>query len=57
MEPLAREDFVRQVTEGSKEVQPGEEVDPQDQGDEEVGQKGGRRLRGTGVVVFLYKDS
>ncbi|GFZ45943.1 hypothetical protein JCM24511_03676 [Saitozyma sp. JCM 24511] len=57
MEPLAREDFVRQVTEGSKEVQPGEEVDPQDQGDEEEGQKGGRRLRGTGVVVFLYKDS
>jgi hypothetical protein len=58
MEPLAREDFVRQVTEGSKEVQPGEEVDPQDQGhEEEEAQKGGRRLKGTGVVVFLYKDS
>jgi hypothetical protein len=55
---LGREDFVRQVTEGSKEVQPGEEVDPQDQGDEEEGgQKARRRLQGTGVVVFLYKDS
>jgi hypothetical protein len=52
MEPLARESFVKEVTEGSKERAPGEEED----GEEEEGSKG-RRLKGTGVVVFLYKDS
>lgn len=67
--PLGREDFVREVTEGSRE-EVGEEgkVEVQDEEDEEdvdgdregegvEGRRSGsRRLRGTGVVVFLYKD-
>lgn len=63
LEPLAREDFVREVTEGSKlnaEGQPEPEVtlgDDDDEDDEGVAAAGSSRLRGTGVVVFLYKDS
>lgn len=65
MEPLAREDFVREVTEGSQQALPGDEVDPQakeDSEDEEenaaaAASSSSRRLKGTGVVVFLFKDS
>ena len=59
--PLGREDFVREVTEGSRSRPDGEaEVNVED-GDEEE-QNGGRDgtgggLKGTGVVVFLFKDS
>ncbi|RXK37398.1 GTPase inhibitor [Tremella mesenterica] len=61
--PLGREDFVKEVTEGSKQspLSQQEEEDDDDDDDEEedegglVDRKG--RLRGTGVVVFLYKDS
>jgi hypothetical protein len=55
MEPLAREDFVKEVTEGSKLNAEGlaEEIDEDE--DEDVAQPG--PLRGTGVVVFLFKDS
>ncbi|WVW82694.1 hypothetical protein I302_104705 [Kwoniella bestiolae CBS 10118] len=56
MEPLAREDFVKEVTEGSKLSLDGEVPEPQDEDEEEEG-KGKGGLRGTGVVVFLYKDS
>lgn len=81
MEPLAREDFVREVTEGSKSVAPGDEEEgegerdvlekyaegsgSEDEREEEQGKrkkgdglfrKDGK-LRGTGVVVFLFKDS
>ena len=70
--PLGREDFVREVTEGSKvgvsdegEVQlPDDEEEEDDNEDGEgfggEGRKAGRsrnRFQGTGVVVFLYKDS
>ncbi|ORY22584.1 thioredoxin-like protein [Naematelia encephala] len=57
--PLGREDFVREVTEGSKEKVEGEledDEEEEDEDDEGIPQKP-RRLRGTGVVVFLYKDS
>ncbi len=70
MEPLGREDFVREVTEGSRKVLSGDEVEKEDKDGEEeeagldeegeeggIGRRGRRRLRGTGVVVFLYKDS
>ncbi|BEJ15874.1 hypothetical protein CspHIS471_0504790 [Cutaneotrichosporon sp. HIS471] len=50
MEPLAREDFVREVTDGSKAVPPGEEVDDSDD-------EAPKKSRGTGVVVFLFQDS
>lgn len=54
MEPLSREDFVREVTEGSKVSPDGvEEVEDDDEEDEGVF----RGPKGTGVVVFLYKDS
>jgi hypothetical protein len=53
MEPLAREDFVREVTEGSKAAPPGEEEDDLDDSDDEAPKKS----RGTGVVVFLFQDS
>ncbi|WWC60745.1 uncharacterized protein I303_103321 [Kwoniella dejecticola CBS 10117] len=64
MEPLSREDFVKEVTEGSKisfdEDGTPRDLDDLDDDDEEEGD-GGKRgsggLRGTGVVVFLYKDS
>lgn len=81
MEPLAREDFVREVTEGSRSVAPGDEEEgegerdvlekyaegsgSEDEREEEQGKrkkgdglfrKDGK-LRGTGVVVFLFKDS
>lgn len=63
MEPLAREDFVREVTEGSKEALPGDEPE-EDEIDEDEDQGAGaasasksRKLKGTGVVVFLFKDS
>jgi hypothetical protein len=58
--PLGREDFVREVTEGSKQLREGEEeVDEQEEGDDDEEATGStsRRLKGTGVVVFLYKDS
>lgn len=54
MEPLAREDFVREVTEGSK-VDPNGEQTEDDQGDDD--EESSPRLKGTGVVVFLFKDS
>lgn len=55
MEPLAREDFVKEVTEGSKLNAEGlAEVEEEEDEDEPV-QSGG--LKGTGVVVFLWKDS
>lgn len=59
MEPLSREDFVREVTEGSKVGADGtvEEEDDEEDEDEDEGRKARRGLRGTGVVVFLYKDS
>lgn len=53
MEPLAREDFVKEVTEGSKADPDGEQIEDQDDDDEESSP----RLKGTGVVVFLFKDS
>lgn len=61
MEPLSREDFVKEVTEGSRingdtglpEVDEEEEDEDEDEGDVPVR----RGLKGTGVVVFLYKDS
>lgn len=77
MEPLAREDFVREVTEGSRTVAPGDEAEEKDglekyaegsESEDEEGEGEGKkrgqgvvrkdgRLRGTGVVVFLFKDS
>jgi hypothetical protein len=55
MEPLAREDFVKEVTEGSKLNAEGlVEVEEEEEDDEPV--KAGA-LKGTGVVVFLWKDS
>lgn len=60
MEPLGRDDFVRQVTEGSKLNAEGKE-DPEseeDSGDErKPAMVRARKLKGTGVVVFLFKDS
>ena len=59
VEPLSREDFVREVTEGSKQRLDGEGAESEDEGvgsDEEEDNRP-RRLKGTGVVVFLYKDS
>jgi hypothetical protein len=66
MEGLGREDFVREVTEGSRVevddegiVRPREEVE-EDGDEDEEGEGESRntgRLRGTGVVVFLFKDS
>lgn len=53
MEPLGREDFVKEVTEGSKADPDGEQIEDQDDDDEESSP----RLKGTGVVVFLFKDS
>ncbi|KAK1925220.1 putative GTPase inhibitor [Papiliotrema laurentii] len=62
MEPLSREDFVKEVTEGSRispetglpevDEEPGEDSD-----EEERGMTRAQGLKGTGVVVFLYKDS
>lgn len=61
MEALSREDFVRQVTEGSKVPLDGAEdqQDKHEDEDDEEGKVSGKKggLRGTGVVVFLYKDS
>ncbi|WWC89695.1 uncharacterized protein L201_004620 [Kwoniella dendrophila CBS 6074] len=75
MEPLSREDFVKQVTEASKISydQNGNPLPPPpprkntknaydsddddlNEGEEEA-QAGSSGLQGTGVVVFLYKDS
>ncbi|WOO80925.1 Viral IAP-associated factor [Vanrija pseudolonga] len=63
LEPLAREDFVREVTEGSKlnadgKVEP-EEPAPgsDDEEDNKPALLRARKLKGTGVVVFLFKDS
>jgi hypothetical protein len=56
MEPLGREDFVREVTEGSRVGPDGTvEVDEEDEDEEDAAKS--RRLKGTGVVVFLFKDS
>lgn len=55
MEPLAREDFVREVTEGSKAVAPGEEVEEASDSEDEAPKR--RGTGGTGVVVFLFGDS
>lgn len=60
MEPLAREDFVKEVTEGSKMnaeglIEPEEE--PGSDEEENAAQAQASRFKGTGVVVFLYKDS
>lgn len=60
MEPLAREDFVRQVTDGSKlnaegKVDVDEDVDSEDE--RKPAMVTSRKLKGTGVVVFLFKDS
>lgn len=62
MEPLGREDWVREVTEGSKAAGDGEqeeEGEDEADGEEESGESSGSagRLKGTGVVVFLFKDS
>ncbi|WVF71830.1 hypothetical protein IAT40_006639 [Kwoniella sp. CBS 6097] len=65
MEPLAREDFVKEVTEGSKtEINENGEVHvpvPNDEAEDDEDVEGesrrNSRLRGTGVVVFLFKDS
>jgi hypothetical protein len=59
LEPLAREDFVKEVTEGSKLNAEGlmEEDLPEDEDEEEEGPARMGEMRGTGVVVFLYKDS
>ena len=55
MEPLAREDFVKEVTEGSKLNAEGlAEVEEDEEEDEQVQS---RSMKGTGVVVFLFKDS
>lgn len=65
MEPLAREDFVRSVTEGSKLNAEGK-VDVDSDNDDETDSDDeerkptmvrARKLKGTGVVVFLFKDS
>ena len=58
MEPLAREDFVKEVTEGSKMNAEGI-IEPEEEpgSDEEENAARASRFRGTGVVVFLYKDS
>ncbi|WWD16280.1 hypothetical protein CI109_100706 [Kwoniella shandongensis] len=58
LEPLGREDFVKEVTEGSR-ISPDGQVETQggdDEEDEEDVQDKGR-LKGTGVVVYLFKDS
>lgn len=60
MEPLAREDFVREVTEGSKlgsdgQPEPELAVGSDDEDGEAAAALAGPR--GTGVVVFLFKDS
>lgn len=62
MEPLGREDFVREVTEGSKlnafgQVE--EEEAPEEGAETAAGPQlvQTRKLKGTGVVVFLFKDS
>jgi len=56
MEPLSREDFVREVTEGSK-VGPDGTIEEEEDDEDEDEAPVRRGLRGTGVVVFLYKDS
>ena len=61
MMPLGREDFVREVTEGSKlnaegVADGGGYVDEEEEV-ESSGGASGSRLQGTGVVVFLFKDS
>ena len=55
MEPLGREDFVREVTEGSRLSLDGDNIDEDE--DNFVDSKTRGRSKGTGVVVFLYKDS
>ena len=59
MMPLGREDFVKEVTEGSKARLPGEEDDEEDDedDDQDQGTSNSGKLKGTGVVVFLFKDS
>ncbi len=57
MEPLGREDFVREVTEGSRVSLDDAPDQNEEEEDEAEGGKPSGRLRGTGVVVFLYKDS
>ena len=55
--PLGREDFVKEVTEGSKMGPDGVlEPDPEDDDEEEARAEGSKRMRGTGIVVFLFKD-
>lgn len=60
MEPLSREDFVKEVTEGSRingDTGLPEVEEDDDDNHEEGGGAVRRGLKGTGVVVFLYKDS
>lgn len=62
MEPLSREDFVREVTEGSKKRLDGEGMEPEGEEEDEDEDGDGvksreKSLKGTGVVVFLFKDS
>ncbi|KAK4689125.1 hypothetical protein P7C73_g986, partial [Tremellales sp. Uapishka_1] len=60
MEPLAREDFVKEVTEGSMITigDDGQIVEEEEEDeDEDEGEPKSRRLKGTGVVVYLFKDS
>jgi hypothetical protein len=58
MEPLAREDFVKEVTEGSKLNAEGlAEVEEEFSDDDEAQQAQASSMKGTGVVVFLFKDS
>ncbi|WVO15391.1 hypothetical protein L204_103049 [Cryptococcus depauperatus] len=52
VEPLAREDFVREVTEGSKVDLDSGKVEADEEDEDKPA-----RLKGTGVVVFLFKDS
>jgi hypothetical protein len=61
MEPLAREDFVKEVTEGSKLNAEGLKEDDEVVGSDDDDDTGAGAqsdpFKGTGVIVFLYKDS
>jgi hypothetical protein len=58
---MAREDFVKEVTEGSKLNAEGlmEEEEVMGSDDEDATGTGAQSntFKGTGVIVFLYKDS
>ena len=58
MEPLSREDFVKEVTEASRLNADGQVVEDElDEDEDEEESKRPDPYKGTGVVVFLYKDS